>query len=80
MPAEEVSACHNPNLPTAPSPRGQPETDPASLAVDWDYTRLADSYIHRPDYAGAAIDHLLAIAGPKARRWVIDLGAPARVI
>ena len=46
-----------------------------SRALDWDYTRLADSYVQRPSYADAAIDWLLATAGPGAKRAAIDLGA-----
>ncbi len=57
------------------------ETDlacaPANLAVDWDYTDLADAYVRRPGYAPRAIDAFLALAGPGATRTVIDLGAGA---
>jgi SAM-dependent methyltransferase len=45
--------------------------------LDWDYTGLADSYVARPDYADAAIDRLMALVGPEAKRAVIDLGAGA---
>jgi len=52
-----------------------PDVAAATLAVDWDYTRLADAYVLRPGYAEAAIDALSAIAGHSALRAVIDLGA-----
>lgn len=63
-----------------PAPADRP--DPAALAsaslpVDWDYTHLADSYVSRPDYAPAAIDSLVSLAGPNALQRVIDLGAGA---
>jgi SAM-dependent methyltransferase len=48
---------------------------PVSLKVDWDYTGLADSYVHRPGYAPHAISTFLNLAGPAATRMVIDLGA-----
>ena len=49
----------------------------ASLAVAWDYTRLAQSYLLRPGYAPDAIDAILRLAGPAAARRVVDLGAGA---
>lgn len=48
----------------------------ASPPVDWDYTDLAASYVHRPGYAPAAIDRLFDLVGPLATT-VIDLGAGA---
>ena len=33
------------------------------MKTDWDYTALADAYAKRPDYAGPAIDAMLARAG-----------------
>lgn len=60
------------------TPSGETEDDCAALrALDWDYTRLADAYVRRPEYASAAIDRLLAITGPASMRAVIDLGAGA---
>jgi SAM-dependent methyltransferase len=43
--------------------------------LDWDYTTLAASYSQRPNYADAAIDRLLAVAGVKPGEPVLDLGA-----
>lgn len=33
------------------------------MKTEWDYTTLADAYLKRPDYADAAIDAMLSIAG-----------------
>lgn len=43
--------------------------------LEWDYTDLANSYVFRPNYSGAAIDCLLELSGPASRHRVIDLGA-----
>lgn len=43
----------------------------------WDYTNLAQAYLHRPDYASEAIDKLLSIANVKAGDKVCDVGAGA---
>ncbi len=43
----------------------------------WDYTNLAQAYLHRPDYASEAIDKLLDIAQIKAGDKVCDVGAGA---
>lgn len=45
------------------------------MKTEWDYTALADAYLKRPDYADAAIDAMLSIAGVKAGRDVCDVGA-----
>ena len=44
------------------------------MKTEWDYTKLADAYLKRPDYAEAAIDAMLAIAGVKSGK-VCDVGA-----
>lgn len=45
------------------------------MKTEWDYTALADAYLKRPDYAVAAIDAMLAIAGAKRGDKVCDVGA-----
>jgi ubiquinone/menaquinone biosynthesis C-methylase UbiE len=45
------------------------------MKTEWDYTALADAYLKRPDYAEAAIDAMLAIAGQRAGSEVCDVGA-----
>jgi SAM-dependent methyltransferase len=44
-------------------------------ALDWDYTQLADAYVHRPGYAPDVISRLIEIAALDAGAPVIDLGA-----
>ncbi|MEM9387481.1 MAG: class I SAM-dependent methyltransferase [Pseudomonadota bacterium] len=44
-------------------------------ALDWDYTRLADAYVHRPAYAAEAIDALVNTASLVPGMPVVDLGA-----
>ena len=43
--------------------------------MEWDYTALADSYSHRPNYADAAIDALVDATDLAAGDPVLDLGA-----
>ena len=43
--------------------------------VEWDYTSLASSYDKRADYAGDAIDQMLATAKPDKARPIADIGA-----
>lgn len=50
----------------------EPETNPG-----WDYTSLADAYVKRPDYAGPAIEEMLAKAGIRPGDRVCDVGAGA---
>ena len=45
------------------------------MKTQWDYTALADAYRKRPDYAGAAIDAMLAIMGARRGHKVCDVGA-----
>ncbi|QYJ74142.1 class I SAM-dependent methyltransferase [Shewanella sp. FJAT-52076] len=45
------------------------------MKTEWDYTALADAYLKRPDYAQAAIDAMVAIAGVNAGDKVCDVGA-----
>ena len=46
------------------------------MKTEWDYTKLADAYLKRPDYSVAAIDAMLTIAGLKSGKGsVCDVGA-----
>ena len=45
------------------------------MKTDWDYTKLADAYLKRPDYAQEAIDKMLSIASVGAGDAVCDVGA-----
>jgi ubiquinone/menaquinone biosynthesis C-methylase UbiE len=45
------------------------------MKTEWDYTKLADAYLKRPDYADAAIDAMLAVAGVGKGDAVCDVGA-----
>ncbi|MGE8152740.1 class I SAM-dependent methyltransferase [Pseudomonas vancouverensis] len=45
------------------------------MKTEWDYTTLADAYLKRPDYADAAIDAMLSIAGAEKADRFCDVGA-----
>jgi ubiquinone/menaquinone biosynthesis C-methylase UbiE len=45
------------------------------MKTEWDYSTLADAYLKRPDYADAAIDAMLSIAGVEKDGKVCDVGA-----
>jgi len=45
------------------------------VKTEWDYTDLANAYLKRPDYAGAAIDAMLQIAGAGKNSSFCDVGA-----
>lgn len=45
------------------------------MKTEWDYTILADAYLKRPDYADAAIDAMLSIAGVEKNDKFCDVGA-----
>jgi ubiquinone/menaquinone biosynthesis C-methylase UbiE len=45
------------------------------MKTEWDYTTLANAYLKRPDYADAAIDAFLSIAGAKKGDKFCDVGA-----
>lgn len=45
------------------------------MKTEWDYTRLADAYLKRPDYADSAIDAMLSIAGVEKKDKFCDVGA-----
>lgn len=45
------------------------------MKTAWDYSELADAYLKRPDYSGAAIDAILSISGVERGSRVCDVGA-----
>ncbi|MBK5417400.1 class I SAM-dependent methyltransferase [Pseudomonas sp. TH31] len=45
------------------------------MKTEWDYSTLADAYLKRPDYADAAIDAMLSIAGAERGDKFCDVGA-----
>ena len=45
------------------------------MKTEWDYTALADAYLKRPDYADAAIDAMLSVAGAQTGDKFCDVGA-----
>ncbi|EQA61285.1 class I SAM-dependent methyltransferase [Leptospira alexanderi] len=44
------------------------------MKTEWDYTKLADAYLKRPDYSDAAVDSMLKIFGLTSGK-VCDVGA-----
>jgi ubiquinone/menaquinone biosynthesis C-methylase UbiE len=46
-----------------------------SNRISWDYTQLAQFYVHRPDYADAAIEELLRLTGVSQGSRCCDIGA-----
>ena len=47
------------------------------MKTEWDYTNLAEAYLHRPEYAPSAISDLLDTAGVKPGDAACDVGAGA---
>lgn len=45
------------------------------MKTEWDYTKLADAYLQRPDYSDTAIDAMLSIAGVEKKDKFCDIGA-----
>lgn len=45
------------------------------MKTEWDYTQLANAYLKRPDYAEAAINAMLSIAGVEKGMNICDVGA-----
>lgn len=45
------------------------------MKTEWDYTTLADAYLKRPDYADAAVDAMLSVAGAEKGDKFCDVGA-----
>lgn len=45
------------------------------MKVQWDYTKLADAYLKRPDYSDDAVDEMLRISGLLNGGSVCDVGA-----
>lgn len=47
------------------------------MKTEWDYTKLADAYLKRPEYAKDAIDKLIALVDIEKGASVCDVGAGA---
>lgn len=47
------------------------------MKTEWDYTNLAEAYLHRPEYASGAIADMLVQAGVKPGDTACDVGAGA---
>ncbi len=47
------------------------------MKTEWDYTNLADAYLHRPEYAPSAISEMLSVAGVQPGDFACDVGAGA---
>ena len=47
------------------------------MKTEWDYTNLAEAYLHRPNYAPTAISQMLESSGVKASDVACDVGAGA---
>ncbi len=47
------------------------------MKVEWDYTRLADAYLKRPEYAQTAVDAMIDKAMIKMGGTICDVGAGA---
>ena len=47
------------------------------MKTEWDYTNLAEAYLHRPEYAPSAIAELFAVTGVQAGDTACDVGAGA---
>lgn len=47
------------------------------MKTEWDYTNLAEAYLHRPSYAADAISQMLKISDIHAGDSVCDVGAGA---
>ena len=47
------------------------------MKTEWDYTNLAEAYLHRPEYAPSAISAMLDTAGVKPGDAACDVGAGA---
>lgn len=47
------------------------------MKTEWDYTNLAEAYLHRPEYAPSAISDMLKIAGVQSGDTACDVGAGA---
>lgn len=56
-------------------PLHTPLIEGATMKTEWDYTKLADAYLDRPDYAPEALDRIVEIAGLKAGDRICDVGA-----
>lgn len=45
------------------------------MKTNWDYTKLAESYLKRPQYSDTAIDQLIDLTGTREGAKVCDIGA-----
>ena len=45
------------------------------MKTEWDYSKLADAYLKRPDYAEAAIESIIKIACITDSSTICDVGA-----
>ena len=45
------------------------------MKTEWDYTKLADAYLKRPNYSEVAIDSILSIIKVHAGSQICDVGA-----
>ena len=45
------------------------------MKTEWDYTKLSEAYLKRPDYSENAIDAMLSIAGAEKKDRFCDIGA-----
>ena len=45
------------------------------MKTNWDYTKLADAYLKRPDYAPTAINEMFKVAELKKGDLACDVGA-----
>lgn len=45
------------------------------MKTNWDYTKLAKSYLKRPDYSEEALDEMIRIAGVNKDSKICDIGA-----
>lgn len=48
------------------------------MKTEWDYTKLAEAYLKRPDYAESALEKMLSVANMGGERHTVcDVGAGA---
>ena len=45
------------------------------MKTNWDYTKLADAYLQRPDYASSAIEKMIKNVNLKKGDLACDVGA-----
>lgn len=47
------------------------------MITDWNYTNLAEAYLHRPNYSSTAIDIMLKMSDMEKGKYTCDVGAGA---